>query len=114
MTPPRSVSAEERLKELVKDIIMNCPSEDSGQFIADRLSLAYSFGYDRGFKDGDKCTAQSIAKARNETLEEAARVAESSRIEWEQRLFKECASDKLTAERDFIAEKIRKLKSDGK
>lgn len=36
----------EKLQEIVRDILKNCPSENAGQFIADRISLAWSLGYE--------------------------------------------------------------------
>lgn len=35
-----------KLQEIVRDILKNCPVENAGQFIADRISLAWSLGYE--------------------------------------------------------------------
>jgi hypothetical protein len=42
---------EEKLRRMVRDFLENCPSQNAGQFIADRLSLAWSLGYKAGKRD---------------------------------------------------------------
>lgn len=41
----------EKLRAIVKDILENCHGENAGQFIADRISLAWSLGYEQCIKD---------------------------------------------------------------
>lgn len=41
----------EKLQEIVRDILKNCPSENAGQFLADRISLAWSLGYEQCMED---------------------------------------------------------------
>lgn len=43
---------DEKLQEMVRDFLKNCPSEKAGQFIADRLCVAWQMGYKQGRKDG--------------------------------------------------------------
>lgn len=45
------LSDEEKLRRIVNDFLKNCPSENAGQFIADRLSLAWNLGYKSGKRD---------------------------------------------------------------
>lgn len=42
---------EEKLRVLVRDVLENCPGENAGQFIADRLSLAWNLGYKAAKRD---------------------------------------------------------------
>lgn len=45
------ITDEEKLRRMVRDFLKNCPGENAGQFIADRLSLAWSLGYKAGKRD---------------------------------------------------------------
>jgi hypothetical protein len=40
-----------KLQAIVRDILENCPGENAGQFIADRISLAWSLGYEQCVED---------------------------------------------------------------
>lgn len=45
------ITDEEKLRRMVRDFLKNCPSENAGQLIADRLSIAWSLGYKAGKRD---------------------------------------------------------------
>lgn len=46
-----TLSDEEKLRRIVRDFLKNCPGENAGQFIADRLSLAWNLGYKAAKRD---------------------------------------------------------------
>lgn len=48
------LSDEEKLIRIVRDFLKNCPGENAGQFIADRLSLAWNMGYEACKRDGKR------------------------------------------------------------
>lgn len=51
-----SIQSEEFLRALVHEILEKCPKENAAQFLADRISEAFRYGYEAGIRNHTDAT----------------------------------------------------------